>query len=159
MVCQDLLLKLGTHWSSQARVLWQQLEWRIEMVRKLFRTHGRHRPDELITALLALSPLELVQNLVKLFARASFASQKEACQTPSKYAPISTATRNNPRIADWFLTAARSCKRTAPSPLSISALTEHIRWDISRWELSRPRTDSEISNDVRALYARLVARA
>ena len=80
------------------------------MVKKLFRTHGRHRPDELITALLALSPLELVQNLVKLFARESFASAEGGvAKPPERCAPdFYRYHENNPQIADWFLTAARS---------------------------------------------------
>lgn len=128
------------------------------MVRKLFRTHGRHRPDELITALLALSPLELVQNLVKLFTAGElrFARKKRA-QTPQQLcARFYAYQKANPRVADWFLTAARSLQREQHrSRYAISALTEQIRWNI-KMGIIKTEDGFRISNDLRALYARLV---
>lgn len=128
------------------------------MLKKLFKTHGRHRPDELITALLALSPSELVQNLAKLFVAGELRfGRRRRGQTARKMCSnFYRYHENNPQIADWFLSAARSLqKEQHRDRYSISALTERIRWDIRTGVI---KTDGgfKISNNVRACYARLV---
>ena len=103
------------------------------MLKRIFKTYGRKRPDELITALLTLPPSELVQNLVKLFtAGALNFTRKRRAQTPRQLCTkFYGYHKENPHVAVWFLDAARSLqKEQHRKSYSISALTEKIRWDI-----------------------------
>jgi hypothetical protein len=127
------------------------------MLKQVFKTYGRHRPDELITALLALSPAELVGGIVKLFAAGELRFiTKRRVQTARKLcARFYRYHKQNPNVAEWFVQAAQSLqKEQHRTRYAIGALTERIRWDIRMGVI---KTEGfRISNDIRACYARLV---
>ena len=127
------------------------------MLRKIFRTYGRHRTGELIAALLKMPIAELVGGIVKLFAAGElrFTKKKRVQSGQRICAKFYGYDESNPRVADWFLAAAQSLQREQHRDhYAIGALTERIRHDI---RMGIIKTDGfRISNDVRACYARLI---
>lgn len=127
------------------------------MLKQIFKTHGRHRPNELITALLALSPAELVGGIVKLFAAGElrFTTKRHIQTARNLCAKFNRYHEANPRVSDWFLQAARSFKNEQHRErYGVGAITERIRRHIKEGLI---KTDGfRISNDNRACYARLV---
>lgn len=126
-------------------------------LKNVFKTYGRHRPDELIIALLALSPSELVAGLVKLFSAGElrFTTKRRIQSARNLCAKFYRYHKRNPQVAEWFLKAAQSLQQEEHrSRYAISAITERIRWDIRAGII---KTEGfRISNDIRACYARLV---
>ena len=127
------------------------------MLKQILKTYGRHRPNELMTALLELSPAELVGGLVKLFTAGEirFTTKRKIRKAQNLCSQFYRYHEENPRVADWFLKAARALQQEEHrTRYGIGALTERIRWDI---KMGIIKTDSfKISNDLRACYARLV---
>lgn len=127
------------------------------MLKPIFKTYGRHRPNELITALLALSPADLVGGIVKSFAAGELRfTTKRRIQTGRRLcARFNRYHKANPQVSSWFLQAARSFKNEQHQErYGVGAITERIRWHIKEGLI---KTDGfRISNDIRACYARLV---
>ena len=127
------------------------------MLKKLFKTYGRRRTDELMAALMALPIADLISGIVRLFAAGElrFATKRNIQSAQNMCADFYRYHRANEKVADWFLAAARSLqKEQHRKHYSIGALTERIRHDIRMGVI---KTDGfRISNDVRACYARLV---
>jgi hypothetical protein len=127
------------------------------MLKQILKTYGRHRPNELINALLALSPAELVGGLVKLFnaGEIRFTTKRRTRNGRNLCARFYRYHEDNPRVADWFLNAARALqKEEHRTRYGIGALTERIRWDIKMGVI---KTEGfKIANEFRACYARLV---
>jgi hypothetical protein len=127
------------------------------MLKQIPKTYGRHRPDELMAALLAIPTGELVRGLVKLFAadEIRLTTKRRVQKARNLCSRFYRYHEKNPHVAEWFLKAAQSLQQEQQrTRYAIGALTERIRWDIRTGVI---RTDSfRISNDVRACYARLV---
>ncbi len=125
------------------------------MLKQMLKTYGRHRPDELTTALGTLPPADLVGDVVTLYGAGELrlttkVARRKAQNLCAKFYAYHEA---NPRVADWFLQAARS-KQQEGARYGIGALTERIRFDIN---VGIIKTDGfKISNSVRACYARLI---
>jgi hypothetical protein len=127
------------------------------VLKKILKMYGRHRPDELIAALLAAPTAELVGGLVKLFTAGElrFTTKRRIQTGRNLCSRFYRYHEENPHVADWFLNAARSLQQEEHrTRYGIGALTERIRWDIRTGVI---KTEGfKISNDVRACYARLV---
>jgi len=126
------------------------------LLKRLFRECGRTRPSELSNALLALPAAALAGGLVALFVSGEmrFVSKKRR-RLPSICNKFYRYHKENPRVAEWFLKAARSLKAEQQrSRYAIKALAERIRWNV---QMGIIKTDGfRISNDVVACYGRLV---
>jgi hypothetical protein len=128
------------------------------MLKKILKTYGRHRPDELITALLALSFAELVQGIVKLFTSGELRfTTKRRVKTGSELCEqFAHFHATYPHVAEYLLRAAQLWKEEQHGKhYSIGALTEQCRWD-ARVGVVREEGDFKIPNELRALYARLL---
>ena len=125
------------------------------MLKQFLKTYGRRRPNELMSALLTLSPSELVGGLVKLFTAGELRFTTKRRKARSLCARFYRYHKRNPRVADWFLKAARALQQEEHrSRYGIGALTERIRWDIKMGVI---QTEGfKIANELRACYARLV---
>jgi hypothetical protein len=125
------------------------------MLKTILKAHGRHQPNELMSALLALSPSELVKGLVKLFSAGElrFRTKRRVKNGQSLCQQFYDYNDDNPQVAGWFLKAAQ--KERHRSRYSIGALTEEIRYDI-RMGVIKAEDSFKIPNELRALFARLV---
>lgn len=127
------------------------------MLKQILKTYGRYRPNELMTALLSLSPSELVGGLVKLFTAGEirFTTKRRIRKARDLCSAFYRYHEKNAPVADWFLNAAQALqKEEHRTRYGIGALTERIRWNI---QIGVIKTESfKISNSVRACYARLV---
>ncbi len=103
------------------------------MLKKIFKTYGRHRSGELTTALLALPPAELVTGIVQLFAAGEirFTTKRKVQTARNLCSKFYEYHKKNPRVAEWFSNAARSLQQEQNrTHYAIGALTERIRHDI-----------------------------
>ena len=127
------------------------------MLKNILKTYGRYRSDELIAALLTLSPAEMVGGIVKLFTAGElrFTTKRRIQSARNLCAKFYRYHEKSPDVAEWFLGAARAlAQEQHRTRYAISALTERVRWDI---RMGIIKTDGfKISNSVRACYARLV---
>jgi hypothetical protein len=125
------------------------------MLKRMFRESGRNRPNELTTALLTIPLADLVRELVALFVSGELRFfPRRRTRRPSICTKFYRYHRNNPRVADWFLNAARALRDRDRQRYGIAALTEEVRW--GNRPAVKPTDDFKISNDLRACYARLV---
>jgi hypothetical protein len=125
----------------------------MDLLKCVVRKH-RRQPNELLTALSAMTPGEVVRGLVDLFTAGelrlhSRKRKRPLCPRFYRY------DKANPRVAGLFLRAAQALKKEQHlERYGIGALLEQIRWDV---RLGIIKTDSfRISNDFQACYARLI---
>jgi len=129
------------------------------MLRKIFKTYGRHRPAELISALLTIPIAELVEGLVNLFTAGEirFATKKRVRTGGELCSMFYGHLDANAPLADHLLKAAQSKqKEQHRTHYSIAALVEQVRCSDVNVGVIRSVGDFAIPNELRALYARLV---
>jgi hypothetical protein len=123
------------------------------MLKKLFKQFSR-RPDELKEALRAFSHSDLVGGIADLFSSGELrlGKRKRKSNLCSRFYRYHKA---NPKVADWFLEAARKMKNEEHRErYAAHALMQKIRWNVKMGVI---KTDGfKISNDLNAPYARLV---
>lgn len=125
----------------------------MDSLKRVLRKH-RRQPDELLTALLAMMPGELVRGVVELFSAGELRlhlrkRKRPLCPRFYRY------DKANAHVAGWFLNAAQALKQEQHRErYGIGALLEKIRWDV---RVGIIKTDSfRISNDFQACYVRQV---
>lgn len=125
----------------------------MDSLKSVLRKH-RRQPNELLTALSAKTPGELLRGLVELVTSGELrlhSRKRKASLCPRFY----RYDKANQHVAGWFLSAAQALKREQHRErYGIGALLEKIRWDV---RVGIIKTDSfRISNDFQACYVRQV---
>ncbi len=123
----------------------------MDSLKRVLRKH-RRQPDELLTALSAITPGELVRRTVELFTAGELRLHSRKRKRPlcPRFYRYDTA---NPRVAGWFLAAGQSLKTEQHKErYAVRVLLERIRWDV---RMGIIKTDGfRISNDFQPCYAR-----
>jgi hypothetical protein len=125
----------------------------MESLKRVLRKHCR-QPNELLTAISAMTPGEFVRGIVELFAAGelrlhSRKRKRSLCLRFYRY------DKRNPHVAEWFLRAAQSLKREQHHDhYGIRALLEKIRFDV---RVGIIKTDGfRIANEFQACYVRQI---
>jgi hypothetical protein len=126
----------------------------MDSLKGVLRKH-RRQPNELVAALSAIAPGELVRGIVALFTGGELRlhsrkrrKAKNLCARGYAY------DRANPWVPDWFLNAAREKRNEGRTHYSIGNLLEKLRHDVAHGIV---RVDEfRISNDLQSYYVRQV---
>jgi hypothetical protein len=126
----------------------------MDSLKRVLRKHNR-QPDQLLTALSAVAPGELVRGVVGLFAAGELRlhsrkrrKSKNLCGKGYAY------DRANPWVQDWFLMAAREKRDDGRTHYSIGNLLEKLRHDVAHGIVKVD--EFRISNDLQSYYVRQV---
>jgi hypothetical protein len=126
----------------------------MDLLKQLVRRH-RRQPNELLNALSAMTPGELLRGLVELLTAGELClhSQKRR-QAKDLCAKGYAYDRANPWVPDWFLGAAQEKREEGHTHYSIGALLEKIRHDVADGIVC---VDGfRIANDLQSYYVRQV---
>lgn len=125
----------------------------MNSLKRTLRKH-RRQPDELLTALSAVTPGELLRGIVALCAagelrlRARKRTRRNLCEKGYKY------DRVNAWVPDWFLQTAQQKRDSGRTHYSIGNLLEKLRHDVARGIIKVDKF--RISNDLQSYYVRQV---
>jgi hypothetical protein len=124
----------------------------MDCLKRILREH-RRQPEELLCTLSAMTPGELVRDLVGLVSAGELRlhARKRRKNLCGKYYKLDSA---NPWIKFWFLRAAREKRDEGCTHYSIGNLLEKLRHDVSKGIVKVD--EFRISNDMQSVYVRVI---